>query len=96
VYFDDIVLIGSDNERIDKPTTFLHTNFQSKDLRDMKNLLDIKIMYSKKGVPLSHRKYVLDQLTEIGLMEVKPCDPPTEPRVKLTANGAHFSDLQKL
>jgi hypothetical protein len=71
VYVDDSVITGSDNESIDKLKTFLYTKFQTKDLGILKNLLGIKVMYSKKGVPLSYRKYVLDQLTEIGLMEWK-------------------------
>ena len=60
----------------------------------MKYFLGIEVMYSKKGIFLSQRKYVLDLLNETGLMGAKPCETPMEPGIKLTADGVPFSDPQ--
>lgn len=92
VYVDDVVNTGSDIKRIDKLKAFLQTKFQTKDLGVLKYFLGIEVMYSKKGIFLSQRKYVMDLLSEIGMMRSKLCETPIEPEVKLTMDETPFSD----
>ncbi|XP_058751976.1 uncharacterized mitochondrial protein AtMg00810-like [Vicia villosa] len=68
--------------------------FQTKDFGILWYFLGVEVMYSK-GIFFSQRKYVLDLLSETGMMGSKPCETPMKPGVKLTVNGAPFSDPQK-
>ena len=45
-----------------------------KNLGGLKYLLGIEVARSKRGISLSQRKYVLDLLTEVGLLECKRMD----------------------
>ncbi|KAI5356446.1 hypothetical protein L3X38_009341 [Prunus dulcis] len=54
-----------------------------KDLGALKYFLGIEVSRSKNGIFLSQRKYVMDQLTEIGMLGCKPTDTPIEMNHKL-------------
>lgn len=54
----------------------LFTEFEMKDLGGLKYFFRIEVMRSKQGIFISQRKYVLDLLTEVGMLECKPCDTP--------------------
>ena len=45
-------------------------------LSGLKYFLGIKVIKSNKGIFLSQRKYILDLLFEVGLLEWKPVDTP--------------------
>ena len=49
----------------------------------LKYFLGIEVMRSNKGIFLSHRKYVLDLLDEIGLLAAKPCETRLIPNINL-------------
>ena len=83
VYVDDIVLTGSDQDGIQKLKQHLFTHFQTKDIGKPKYFLGIEIAQSRFGVVLSQRKYALDILEEIGMLDCKPVDTPMDPNVKL-------------
>ncbi|RVW92475.1 Retrovirus-related Pol polyprotein from transposon RE1 [Vitis vinifera] len=83
VYVDDIVIIGSDQDGIQKLKQHLFTHFQTKDLGKLKYFLGIEIAQSSFGVVLSQRKYALDILEETGMLDCKPIDTPMDPNVKL-------------
>ncbi|EOY13638.1 Cysteine-rich RLK (RECEPTOR-like protein kinase) 8, putative [Theobroma cacao] len=96
VYIDDIVIIGSDTAGISSLKSFLHTQFQTKDLGFLKYFLGVEVTRSKKGIFLSQRKYVLDLLTEIGKLGAKPCNAPMTPNLQLTKeDGELFEDPEK-
>ena len=80
---DDIVITGSDQDRIQKLKQHLFTLFQTKDLGKLKYFLGIKIAQSSSGVVLSQRKYALDILEETDMLGCKPVDTPMVPNVKL-------------
>ncbi|EOY04903.1 Cysteine-rich RLK (RECEPTOR-like protein kinase) 8 [Theobroma cacao] len=79
VYVDDIVITGSDTAGISSLKSFLHTQFQTKDLGLLKYFLGVEVTKSKKGISLSQRKYVLDLLTETRKLGAKPCNAPMTP-----------------
>ena len=83
VYMDDIVITDSDQDGIWKLKQHLFNHFQTKDLEKLKYFLEIKIAQSNSNVVMSQRKYVLDILEEIGMLDCKPVDTPMDPNVKL-------------
>ena len=80
---DDIVITGSDQEGIQRLKQHLFNHFQTKDLCKLKYFLGLEIAQSSSGVVMSQRKYALDILEEIGMLECKPIDTPIDPNVKL-------------
>ena len=80
---DGIVITSSDPNDIQKLKQHLFNHFQTKDLGKLKYFLGIEIARSSSGVVLSQRKYALDILEEIGMLDCKPVDTPMDPNVKL-------------
>ncbi|WRX19899.1 Reverse transcriptase [Theobroma cacao] len=96
VYVDDIVITGSDTASIQSLKSFLHMQFQIKDLGLLKYFLGVEVTRSKKGIFLSQRKYVLDLLTKTGKLGAKPCNAPMTPNLQLTKeDGELFEDPEK-
>ncbi|XP_022893597.1 uncharacterized protein LOC111408063 [Olea europaea var. sylvestris] len=78
VYVDDIILTGDNTAKMEKLKKCLATEFEVKDLGQMRYFLGMEIAQSKKGISVSQRKYILDLLTEIGMLGCKPSDTPIE------------------
>ena len=83
VYVDDMVLTGDDPCEMKALQEYLATKFEMKDLGQLKYFLGIEVARSKHGVLLSQRKYVLDLLTETGMLDYKPVETPMEMNHKL-------------
>ena len=64
VYVDDIVLIGSDKEELERLKRRLAMEFEIKDLGALKYFLDMEFARSKESIFVNQRKYVLDLLGE--------------------------------
>ena len=92
VYVDDIVIIRSDSTGISSLKSFLHGQFYTKDLGMLRYFLGVEVMWSKHGIFLFQRKYVLDLLSETGKLGAKPCSSPMAPSVHLTREGELFED----
>ena len=90
---DDIVITGSDQDGIQKLKQHLFTHFQAKDLGKLKYFLGIGIAQSSSGVVFSQRKYALDILEEIVLLDCKPVDTRMDPNVKLVPGLGSFSEI---
>ena len=67
VYVDDMIVTGNDKEEQGKLKERLTREFEIKDLRVLKYFLGIEVAYSKAGIFLSQKKYMLDLLAETGL-----------------------------
>lgn len=76
IYVDDMIITGDDMEEISRLQEQLATEFEMKNLRGLKYFLGIEIARSKQGIFLSQRRYVLDLLCEVGLLDCKPVDTP--------------------
>lgn len=76
VYVDDMIITGNDVEEISMLQKQLSVEFEMKNLGGLKYFLGIEVARSRKCIFLSQRKYVLDLLTEVGLLECKPADTP--------------------
>jgi hypothetical protein len=87
VYVDDIIITGDDEVEIKCLKTNLSKEFEVKDLGQLKYFLGIEIARSPKGIVLSQRKYVLDLLSETGMLGCRPALTPIDPNHKLCAES---------
>ena len=62
IYVDDMIITGDDVEEILQLKEHLATEFEMKNLGDLKYFLGIKVLRSGKGIFISQHKYVLDLL----------------------------------
>ena len=79
VYVDDIILIGDNIGEVER-LKVLATEFEVKDLGQMRYFLRMEVARSRKGISISQRKYVLDLLTETSMLGCKPSDIPIKAR----------------
>ena len=83
VYVDDIIVTGNDCEEQVQLKDNLSKIFEIKDLGILKYFLSIEVAYSKAGIFLFQRKYILDLLHETGLLGGKGASTSVEFNVKL-------------
>ncbi|GJU39658.1 ribonuclease H-like domain-containing protein [Tanacetum coccineum] len=76
VYVDDIIITGNSVSEIEKFKVFLKSKFMIKDLGKFKYFLGIEVVDTDKGICLNQRKYVLDLLSEYGMLACKPAKNP--------------------
>ena len=74
VYVDDMIITGNDEEEITRIHKELATEFEMKNLGGLKYFMGIEVAKSKQGIFIFQRKYVLDILTEVIMLECKPMD----------------------
>ena len=86
VYVDDIVVTGNDITEQVILKQNLAKEFEIKELGVLKYFLGIEVAYSKDGIFLSQRKYIMDLLIETGLLGGKGSSIPVDPNLKLQAN----------
>ncbi|CAN0910966.1 Retrovirus-related Pol polyprotein from transposon TNT 1-94 [Linum grandiflorum] len=92
VYVDDIIITGNDTEEIRRLKCKLSTEFELKDLGEMKYFLGMEVARSSKGIAISQRKYVLDLLAETGLIGCKPADTPMQTNLQFSKEGVKPTD----
>ena len=98
VYVDDIILTGDNLVEIERLKKVLATEFEVKDLGELRYFLGMEVARSKKGISVSQRKYVLDLLEETGMLGCKPSDTPIEAgrRTKDDGNSVDKEGYQRL
>ncbi|KAL4011538.1 hypothetical protein IC575_028598 [Cucumis melo] len=74
VYVDDIVLSGDDQTEISQLKQRMGNEFEIKDLGNLKYFLAMEVVRFKEGISVSQRKYILDLLTETGMLGCRPTD----------------------
>ncbi|RDX94047.1 Copia protein, partial [Mucuna pruriens] len=99
VYVDDMIVTGDDE--IEKLTLKekLATQFEMKELGKPKYFLGIKVAYSKQGIFISQRKYILDLLKETGKLGCKTSEIPVEQNHRIGSEESPIiqkSQYQKL
>jgi len=85
---NDIVITGDDTKRIDSLKKYLQKHFQTKDLGSLKYFLAVEVDRSKKGILLSHIKYVLNLFSEDGMLECKSFSDGREREAPTRSGGA--------
>ena len=76
IYIDNMIITSDDKEEISKLQKHLLVEFEMKNLGGLKYFLGIEVSGSKQGIFSSQRKYVLDLLSEVGMLECKLADTP--------------------
>ena len=76
IYVDDMVITGDDTKEIDDLKGRLFLEFEMKDLGNLKYFLGIEVLKSKTGIFIKRRKYILDLLAEVGMINCKPAETP--------------------
>jgi transposase InsO family protein len=89
IYVDDMIITGNDKEGIKDLEEKLFKEFEMKSLGGLKYFLGIEVTRNREGIYLSQRKYILDLLSETGMLDCKPVDTPMIPNVKLEAYADH-------
>nr|BAK64102.1 gag-pol polyprotein [Eustoma grandiflorum] len=96
IYVDDMIITGNDANEISRLRDYLFTQFEMKDLGGLKYFLGIEVLRSAEGIYISQRKYILDLLTEVGLLDAKPADTPMVQNHKLDiVQGAASADREQ-
>ncbi|GKA60904.1 ribonuclease H-like domain-containing protein [Tanacetum coccineum] len=74
--FNDIIITGNSVSEIEKFKVFLKSKFMIKDLGKLKYFFGIEVVDTDKGICLNQRKYVLDLLSDYGMLACKPAKTP--------------------
>jgi len=91
-----MIITGSDIEEIVQLRNNLFREFEMKDLGGLKYFLGIEVLCSNKGIFISRRKYIVDLLAEIGMVNCKPADTPMQVNHGLKfEEGANLIDKER-
>jgi hypothetical protein len=91
---DDIIIIGDDTFEMSQLKQKLSKEFEVKDLGQLRYFLGIEIARSPKGIVLSQRKYVLDLLSDVGMLECQVASTPIEQNHQLCAQSGDPVDRE--
>jgi Reverse transcriptase (RNA-dependent DNA polymerase) len=83
IYVDDMIITGDDLEEIKRLEERLAGEFEMNSLGGLKFFLGIEVTRSKQDIILSQRKYILDLLIEVRMLECKSVETPVVVNVKL-------------
>jgi len=83
VYVNDIVNIRDDTKEIESIKKYLQKHFLTKDLESLKYFLGIEVATSKRGIPLSQMKYILDLLLKTWMLGCRSIDSLIDMNMKL-------------
>lgn len=92
VYVDDIIIASSCDHATELLKKALQTSFKLRDLGPLRYFLGLEIARSSAGITLCQRKYILDLLTETGLLGCKPSSIPMDPSIKLSSEDGDLLD----
>ncbi|GJT38847.1 ribonuclease H-like domain-containing protein [Tanacetum coccineum] len=91
IYVDNIIITGNSISETKKFKTFHKSKFMIKDLGKLKYFLGIEVIDTDKGICLSKRKYVLNLLSEYGMLACKPAKTPLQSKL-IVINEATIDD----
>lgn len=83
VYVDDILNTCNNLPFIVSLKSALHATFSIKDLGEAKYYLGLEVSRTDEGIVLRQKKFILDMLTAINLLDSKPLPIPLDQHVKM-------------
>ncbi|XP_021735713.1 uncharacterized protein LOC110702318 [Chenopodium quinoa] len=89
VYVDDLIVAGNDMKEINEAKMFLASQFNMKDMGELRYFLGIEVDRSEQGMFLSQRKYITDILEEYDMMNVRPLKLPMDAHLKLRVDSGN-------
>ncbi|XP_061363749.1 uncharacterized mitochondrial protein AtMg00810-like [Gastrolobium bilobum] len=92
VYVDDMVLTGNNLDEIQSVKNHLDHLFRIKDLGPLKFFLGLEIARSQHGIVVNQRKYVLELLSDSGLLGARPASTPIEPTLRMCQDQGEIYD----
>jgi hypothetical protein len=72
IYVDDIIITTSIPVAITELLQLLSVDFAIKDLGDLHYFLKVEVLSVHSGLLISQRRYILDLLKKINMLEAKP------------------------
>ncbi|XP_020214429.1 uncharacterized protein LOC109798521 [Cajanus cajan] len=83
IYVDDMIITRDDSEEINRIQEQLNSEFEMKNLGELKYFLGIEVARSCEVIFISQRKYVLNLLSEVGLLDCKLATTPIPQNLKV-------------
>lgn len=77
IYVDDLIIIGDNLQEIEKLKRKA-IEFEVKNLGQLRCCLGMEVSRSKNGINVSHGKYILDLLIDIGMIGCELSNNPIE------------------
>ena len=69
VYVDDIIFTNDNDEELARLKMILSKEFEIKDLGKLRYFLGMEIVRSETGIVVSQYKYIMDLLSETGMLD---------------------------
>ena len=86
IYVDDILIASNNIEAVNTFKIFLDAKFKLKDLGTLKYFLGLEVARTEKGISLCQRKFVLELLSDTGLLACKPSNVPMDQSAKFKSS----------
>ncbi|XP_021837610.2 uncharacterized mitochondrial protein AtMg00810-like [Spinacia oleracea] len=94
VYVDDILITGSNEDKIAALKSHLHLTFSIKDLGVLNFFLGIEVSHTNEGYILTQKKYTKELLQDCELDISKPVVTPFPLNLKLTTEGTPYHNAE--
>jgi Reverse transcriptase (RNA-dependent DNA polymerase) len=95
VYVDDMIISENDEGKIALLKKKLGKEFEMKDLGQLRYFLGIEIARGAEGIVLSQKKYVLDILTETGMLGCRLAVAPIDQKFNLSVEAGEPVDRER-
>ena len=86
IYVDDILIASNNIEAVNTFKVFLDAKFKLKDFGTLKYFLGLEVARTEKGISLCQRKFVLELLSDTGLLACKPTNVPMDQSAKFKSS----------
>ncbi len=96
VYVDDLIIVTTNQQDMDKIKTSLSENFKMKDMGSLHFCLGFGIEQNEEGIKLSQKLYIQKLLERYGLQEANPVSTPMDPNVKHVAEDGYSKPVDKV
>ncbi|GJU68696.1 ribonuclease H-like domain-containing protein [Tanacetum coccineum] len=93
LYVDDIVLTASSEGLLQRIISSLHQEFAMTDLGPHNYFLGISVTHDSSGLFLSQKKYAIEILEKVHMVNCNPSRTPVDTESKLGVDGDSVSDL---
>lgn len=97
VWVDDLILLSTDKERMQRMKDEIQTNFDATDQGEPRLLLGIEIRRDRtnKIIEISQGQYIAKILEQYGFADANPISTPADPNVILNTATSPFEDPHK-